>query len=292
MEICSKSWEILGSKIEVKLPENFSFLFDSCFDELARIELKYSRFNDSSLLSSINNSLNTTQKVDSEFIYLLEKSLEFWKKTEGNFDISLKSALDRIGYDKNYSFKEKQSEIPNILLDQAIKIDKSTNVVQLLCEIEFGGFGKGFALDQLSNLIEKAGCDHYFLNAGGDIFAKSNDDQAPWPVLLEHPDDPTLAIGAVMINGYAIAASAPNRRKWGNNHHLLNAKTKRPANANKAIFLLAASGIEADAYSTAVFTAGFEEGIELSRKLPIELLLVSNKNQMYKSDGFDVTFYS
>lgn len=292
MEVISKSWEILGSLIEVKIPANFSYLFDVCYSELTRIEKHYSRFRDDSFLSKLNQNLNSFQSVDDEFIYLLEKSIEFYDKTEGNFDITLKSDLDRLGYDKNYSFKEKLRPCNSIISPKdAIKIDRISNKINLACEIEFGGLGKGFALDRLSAMLDTHRVDHYFLNAGGDIFAKSKDEPDPWVVLLEHPDDPSMAIGSVIINNCAIAASASNRRKWKNNHHLLNAKTRLPSKGVKAIFVIASTGIEADSYSTAIFTAGFEEGIELSKKLPVELLLVSDQNKMYKSPYFDVTFF-
>ena len=118
----SKSWEILGSLIEVKVPDTFSFVFDSCFSELDRIDKKYSRFRDDSLLSKINQNLGKYVEVDDEFIFLLDRSLEFWYKTEGNFDISLKSALDNIGYDKDYSFKEKE------LVDRPQDLGKSISI--------------------------------------------------------------------------------------------------------------------------------------------------------------------
>lgn len=60
---------------------------------------------------------------------------------------------------------------------------------------------------------------------------------------------------------------------------------------NKAIFIVAKTGIEADAYATAIFCAGFEEGIALSQKLPVQVLLVSSKNRMYQSPGFGAKLF-
>ncbi len=76
-----------------------------------------------------------------------------------------------------------------------------------------------------------------------------------------------------------LQASAPNRRKWGKFHHLLNAK---------AIFVIAKTGIEADGYAT----AGFKEGIELSKKLPVEMLLISSENKMYQSKGVEAKIFT
>ncbi|MFH1094974.1 MAG: FAD:protein FMN transferase [Candidatus Micrarchaeota archaeon] len=79
--------------------------------------------------------------------------------------------------------------------------------------------------------------------------------------------------------------------KVGPHHHLINAKTGLPAQGTKAIFVLARTGIEADAYATALFTAGFEEGIRLSENLPAEILSISSEDKMYKSKGFDAELF-
>ena len=127
---------------------------------------------------------------------------------------------------------------------------------------------------------------HFYINAGGDMLAKRGGGEGPWKIILEHPDNPSLAIGTIELDGMSIAGSAPNRRKWGGCHHLINAKTGMPSEGAKAIFVLAKTGAEADAYATAIFTAGFREGIALSQELPVEILFISSENKMYQSKGF------
>jgi FAD:protein FMN transferase len=292
MELVSKSKEALGSVIEIKLPKAHSSLFPFCFSEVQRIESAYSRFKPDSELSNLNQKLGVWQLASEELIYLITRAEEFSKKTQGNFDITLKSTLDSLGYDETYSFKLKKPnpEISANLL-RSIQIDPKSLKILLNKEIEFGGFGKGFAQDRVAALLEKNGCDHYYINAGGDIFAKKGKEGGDWMIILEHPDDPTKAIGTIKLDGKSLAASAPNRRKWGEYHHLINAKTKLPANEVKAIFVIANTGLEADAYATALFTAGFEEGIRISKKLPVDILAISNQNKMFVSDGFNADIF-
>ena len=292
----SRTEEMLGTVIEIKVPENFSHVFSECFGEIKRIENAYSRFLGNSELSKLNSTLGKWQHISDEFIFLLEQAKHFNKLTNGNFDITLKSVLDRLGYDKDYSFVEKKEKRAQILGDKfavflsPIKIDKKGKKVFLRKQIDFGGFGKGFALDRVASILNENKVKSYYIDAGGDIFAKQ--DKEPWEILLEHPDDTKNAIGKISLNGNAIAGSSSNRRKWNNNHHLINAKTKMPQNSVKAIFVIAKSGIEADAYSTALFTAGFEEGIILAMELGISALIISNENKMYKSEGFEAEIFS
>ncbi len=292
----SRSKEYLGSLFEIKVPKESVSVCEECFLELGRIEKEYSRFLEGSELSRVNSELGVWHKVSPEFIFLVQKSLEFYKKTNENFDITLKSSLESLGYDKDYSFKEKKSR-DNVLsrlrhkLFGSIKIDALNSTIRITKQIEFGGFGKGYCLDRLSSILDAHKIRDYYINAGGDIYAKNNSSIDGWTVLLEHPDDPERAIGQIKLNNKAIAGSAPNRRRWGKYHHLLNAKTKMPQDKVKCIFVIADTGIDADAYATALFTAGFEEGIKLSKKLPVEILIVSSKDKMYVSDGFNAEIF-
>ncbi len=288
--------QLLGTKIEMQLPRQHASLFPECFAEMGRIENAYSRFLPGSELSLLNSHLGQWQDATDEFISLLSQAEDFRKETGGNFDITIKAALDSLGYDAEYSFVPKPKAGVGLLglvrgLAGSILLDRKRGRVLLNKEIDFGGFGKGFALDQAGRLLEARGVSHYYINAGGDIFARRGEGEAPWEILLEHPDDPSLAIGKVAIDNRSIAASAPNRRKWGEFHHLLNAKTGKPATGVKAVFAIAKTGIAADAYATALFTAGFEEGIALSGKLPVEALIISSQGRMFQSKGFGAELF-
>jgi thiamine biosynthesis lipoprotein len=301
MNFLSREGEYLGSHFEIKLPEENISLCDECFAELKRIEQEYSRFLDTSELSKINSKLGIWHDISPEFVSLVKKALEFNKLTNGNFDITLKSSLDSLGYDKNYSFSKK-SEIREHLISRIknkiqnklnpVVLDEKHNKILLRKEIELGGFGKGYCLDRLSKILESKSVTNYYINGGGDIYAKKEDENDSWTVLLEHPDDSERAIGQINLNGMAIAGSAPNRRKWGKYHHLLNSKTKLPQDSVKCIFVLAKTGIEADAHATSLFTAGFDEGIKLANKLSIDILIVSKEDKMYISPGFKVELFS
>jgi thiamine biosynthesis lipoprotein len=292
MRFVTKSKECLGTVVEIKLPQSQSSFFSDCFFELERIEKTYSRFLPTSQLSKVNSKLHTWQKVSTEFILLVEKSLSFAKQTNGAFDITLKSRLENLGYDASYSFQPKVESVvlrlKNFFLQfqRPILINKQESTIYLRKQIEFGGLGKGFALDCLAKIIREKGVLDFYINAGGDIYGGCSEKSKPWTILLEHPDDATRAIGYIELKNQAIACSAPNRRKWGKHHHLLNSQTGQSEHSLKCIFVLAKTGIEADAYATALFTSGFERAIPLSHKLPVCVFLVSAQNKVYRNSDF------
>ncbi len=296
MDLASRKEHLLGSVIEVKVPSSHEALLAPCFGELARIERTYSRFRDDSALSRLNAALGRWHEVPGEFFSLIARAVALNEETGGNFDITLKASLDRLGYDKAYSFVPKPRPRKGVVdaalerLRAPILLDAKRSRVLLRKEIDFGGFGKGFALDAVARVLEDGGCPRHYIDAGGDILAKGGGE--PWTILLEHPDAPERAIGKVLLDGEAIAGSAPNRRRWRGQHHLLNARTGMPANGAKCIFAVAKTGLEADAYATAIFTAGFSEGIALSKRLPVEILFVSSEDRMYVSEGFKAELFS
>lgn len=281
----SEKREQLGSVIEIKLPKKYKSLFSFCFDEVDRIEKLYSRFLDSSELSMVNSNLDKWVGVGDEFIDLVDAGLSFGKDTSGNFDMTLKENLDFLGYDKDYSFVLKDFDFKKSFFP--VRIDKKRGRVFLKKEIDFGGHGKGYAIDRVAKILDEKGVESYYINAGGDIFAKGDD----WVILLENPDDFEVAIGKVVLNGKSIACSSSNRRRWKGAHHLLNSRTGLPQNSVKAIFVLADSAMEADAYATALFTSGFDSAIRLSKKLSVEVLVISSENKFYQSPSFEVEFF-
>lgn len=301
----TESKELLGTKVKIILPKRYSYLFSLCFDEFKRIEEKYSRFLNTSEISKINSNLDKWISCSDELIYLLKYAILLNKKTNGFFDITLKSNLDQIGYDKNYSFKEKKINILKKIqkinfkelleklfkkqfedsIENHIKINK--NKVLLKKEIDFGGFGKGYAVDKVKNLLIKKKIKNFFINAGGDIYAFGKH-----KVVLEHPGDFNRALGIIEIKNKAIACSSPLRRKWKNYHHLINPKTKKPENSIKSIFVLSNNCINADAYATALFTSGFKNAILLYKKLNIDILVISSENKMFISKNFNVKLFN
>lgn len=284
-------FECLGTVIEISVPSSFISL---CQKELQRIENTYSRFIDSSQISQMNNALGKWHAITPEMHHILARAQEFHKKTDGFFDITIKEHLDILGYDSKYTFApihRKRSYFEQLSHTLFPPVSLRKDKVLLRKEIDFGGLGKGFALDSLASLLERQSARSYYLNFGGDIFAKRGNKKKPWTILLEHPDDPKRIIGETDLDNMALTCSAPNRRKWRGYHHLLNPKTGQPQMEMKCVFVQAKTGIEADGYATALFTAGFEKAQQMLKTLPVDALLISKEGKIFITPAFKVRFY-
>jgi thiamine biosynthesis lipoprotein len=95
---------------------------------------------------------------------------------------------------------------------------------------------------------------------------------APVTVALEHPYDPTRAIGTVELRGRALCASASNRRVWADGlHHVVDACTGRSVATVVATWVLAEDTMTADALATALF---FAEPEALSTEFAFDFVTV------------------
>ena len=275
--------DLLGTTVKVVATFDDKKIFeciDQAFLECERIEKSFSRFIDSGELFSLNNSLGKWTSVSKELHGLIKYGVFLKENTKGSFDLTVKSVLDSWGYDKDYSFQEKE-----VLALGNVKI-AGDNMVKIESEIDLGGFGKGYAVDRMVGILKD--CSDFCINAGGDIYAKGhNPEGKPWRVLFEHPLDNSQAIGHVDTCSMACASSSPSKRKWKDKHHLVDARDLRPADDMLAVYTQAKSTIDADAYATAFFVSGYSAAIALEKNFPVEAMFVSKTGDIYWSKGFE-----
>ncbi len=166
METISQINEVLGTQVEIKIPKSNNNLFFECFKIAKEIEKKYSRFLEKNHLWNINKNIGKWQKVDLETLFLIQKAVEFKEKTHGNFDITLKRVLDKMGYDNEYSFKEKET-LENEFqtnIENPISINMEKEEIFLKKEIGLGGLEKGNFFIKEAKFLNKKELlpnDHY-----------------------------------------------------------------------------------------------------------------------------------
>jgi thiamine biosynthesis lipoprotein len=119
--------------------------------------------------------------------------------------------------------------------------------------LDVGAAGKGYLVDIISARLESFGIASYVVDGSGDLIHHGPDSLR---VGMEHPADPSKVIGVVPLHNRALAASAANRRSWGNGlHHILDPGTGQPAGDVIASWAVADSALVADGIATALFFA-------------------------------------
>lgn len=273
--------------IDVSSPggcHSYSSLEDTIKQRINEFENTYSRFRDDSLPDKISKHAGKySLPEDSKKLFDLYFELE--SLSSGLVSPVVGNTLVESGYDKNYSFNQKTFS-PPIKLNEVLTYNFPNLIVNQKCWLDFGALGKGYLIDIVGDLLNNLNVEEYTIEAGGDILHKSTFDKSI-RVGLEHPLDPSQIIGYTDLSKGSICASAGNRRKWKNFHHIINPITQKPVNNVLATWVVSDSAILSDALTTMLF---FLEPEILVNKYKFEYLILYPDLSMRKSSNIFITF--
>ncbi len=216
--------------------------------EVNRLELRYSRYRPDSLLSRINQvaAVGGQIAVDAETASLLNYAQACYEQSEGLFDIT--SGLLRTIWDFKSGNVPQQSEIDALLGRiswHRLRWQAPTLSFPPGMQLDFGGIVKEYAADRLASLCWSAGCQHGFINLGGDIRVLGpHPDGSPWRIGIKHPRsegaDPLRIIeltqGGIASSGDYERGIEINGTRYG---HILNPKTGWPVQYLAAVTVVA-----------------------------------------------------
>lgn len=231
--------------------------------EVKRIEHKYSRYRESSVVSRINRAAGQDWvEVDTETQGLLDFAAGLWTQSDGLFDVT--SGVLRHAWD----FKAGRLPEPERL--QALlacvgwpRVNRRGNQVRLQegMELDLGGFGKEYAADRAALVLHQHGLRHALVNLGGDLNALGPRglpelaDQ-PWWIDIQHPrpDAGEAVLMRVPLRQGGLATSGDYERYFvhqGQRYcHVLNPRTGWPVSHWQSVSVRAANTTTAGALTT------------------------------------------
>jgi thiamine biosynthesis lipoprotein len=216
--------------------------------DVQRLEARYSRYREDSLLSAINRcaAVGGQLAVDDETAHLLDYAQTCYELSDGLFDIT--SGLLR----KAWNFREPRMPEPALIasLLQCVGWEKLRWERPVLAfpepgmEIDMGGMVKEYAADRAATLCQSAGIAHGMVNLGGDIrILGPHPDGSPWRVGIRHPRRQDALLQTVELREGALASSGDYERcivldgvRYG---HVLNPRTGWPVRHLAAVTVLA-----------------------------------------------------
>lgn len=127
--------------------------------------------------------------------------------------------------------------------------------------LDLGGIGVGYGLDRAAGVLRQRGIASAFLDISGDCIAlESPPGAAGWRVDLADPERRGAVTGSVLLRRSALATSANSQStvRYGAmvRGHVLDPATGFPARRIRQATVVAATGVAADALSTATLVAG------------------------------------
>ncbi len=251
-------------------------------DEVARIEAKYSRYRPESVVSRINAAAGGDPiAIDAETWKLLAFADACFRQSDGLFDAT--SGVLRRAWRFDAARVPGDAELaPLLALIGWERVELGDGRVRLPLrgmELDFGGFGKEYAVDRAALVLKEAGAGSALVNLAGDLaILGPQPDGAPWRVGIQNPRRKESLIATLPVRSGAIATSGDYERFVevdGVRHcHVLDPRTGRSARGFRSVTVHGASCLVAGSAATIAMLKGRERGLEWLRDLGLAHLCV------------------
>ena len=261
-------FQAMASPCEITLDLDHSgpahALCQAALQETRRLEQKFSRYRPDNIIHEINNSAGRPVTVDSETAGLLDFAARCHQLSNGRFDITsgvLRRLWNFDGGDTVPSRGETK-ELLNLVGWNKVEWRNPVLTLPAGMEIDLGGLGKEYAVDQVTNLLAARTPAAFLVNFGGDLRAHGGRrDGKPWRVGVERPGLPDAAALDLELKQGALATSGDARRflmhRGERLGHILNPNTGWPvSHAPRSVTVLADSCLQAGVMSTLALLQG------------------------------------
>jgi len=127
-------------------------------------------------------------------------------------------------------------------------------------KLGFGGFAKGYAVDEAIAVLQQQGIENAIINIGGDLRAIGQHGERPWIIGIRHPRQSGMIASIALQNDESVFTSGDYERFFqyeGVRYpHILDPRTGSPAKGVMSATVLHSNAATADAAATALYVAG------------------------------------
>ncbi len=269
-EFLERNQTIMGTTARLVLPSQFAALHNTGFSLLQQIDSELSTYQSDSPVSMLNRT-GAVENPPSSLLEILKLSREANQETQGYFDAMIGSAtLDVYHFDQLNTKSPEHASPPKgsikswfsegLSLGSFDNVEISEKRVRFLrqgLKVDFGGIGKGYAIDRVAELMKARGVRVGRFGLSGDIRCFGS-----CAVMIEDPRTLNLpaegrALAVLYSKGdeMAFSTSGVSYRYLQNKNvnHLLDPHTLKPQQNILSVTLFGrVSNSKLDAYTTAV----------------------------------------
>lgn len=305
-EPLSKTELVIGTVCTITLYDNKdSAIIDKAFDKLYELEDILSINKSDTELDEVNDNAGIQPtKVSKDTLAVVKEGLEYSKLSKGALDITVGPLVKLwgIGTDSARLPSEEEIDAAKDLVDyEDVDLDEANSTIYLKEKgmiIDLGAIAKGYAADQVVNILKENGVSSAIVDLGGNIFAvgEKNDGSA-WKVGVQNPEEARNdTIGYVSVKNKSVVTSGVYERYLTvdgvNYHHILNPETGYPfENDILGVSIISETSIDGDSLSTTLFALGVEEGLKFINNLDgVDAIFITKDHNLYLSENFKDIF--
>lgn len=235
--------------------------------EIARVEAMLSLYKPSSEVANLNGrAADELVRVSAELFALVQRAIALSEETGGAFDITIAPLVRCWGFMQGTGAEPAEEEIETARSKVGfglLELEEGNRTVRFAkpgVMLDFGAFGKGYAVDCAMEILKEAGVASALLHGGTStvLAIGAQADGQPWRVAIE--DENKTVHGVVDLRDESLSVSAV----WGKSFasqgktfgHILDARTGWPSERAQLAAIILPSAAESDALSTALLVEG------------------------------------
>jgi thiamine biosynthesis lipoprotein len=267
------SAEAMGSTYSVVIydedRERMETAAEKAFDEVRRLDNLLSNYKPDSAWSQINQyAAERPVEAPQDLFDLLAACLDYSRKSEGAFDITVGPLMKVWGFYKGSGHLPRREEVKTALAGvgyQNILLDPKTRTVRFVrkgVEMDPGGIGKGYAVDRMVDVLKKEKIKIALVSASGSsIYALgAPPGESGWKIGIRDPKDEMKTVQDLVLKDESLSTSG-NYEKFfeadGKIYaHIMDPRTGFPAPGMLSVSIVAPRTIDSEAWCKPFFING------------------------------------
>ena len=225
-------------------------------------------------------------------VEMLQTAEAMHRATQGAFDVTIQpmwlamnAAAQRGAWLTDPETRELRARVNQRALrfdERRVQFDRSGMAATL------NSLARGLAADRVCAALARLGVAHAFFDTDVLGARGARPSGAPWMARIRHPRDARRSVGLARVAG-RLATSGDYAYAWSPDfarHHIVDPRRGASPTDFASVTVFAATGLIADALSTAAFLAGPGEARALLRQFGAEGLFVDKAGQVTATPGF------
>jgi thiamine biosynthesis lipoprotein len=243
---------------------------NAAFAEVHRLDRMLSNYLPDSEWSAMNReAAKRPVPVSPELFALLSSCLDYSRRSDGAFDISVGPLLKVWGFYKGEGAMPRPQQVTDALTRvgyRNVRLDPAARTVHFArpgMDLDPGGIGKGYAVDRMVGVLERAGVRTALVSASGSSIyglGAPAEESRGWPITIRAPRDPEGAAAMVYLRDMSLATSGSYEKFfWAEGRtysHIFDPRTGYPAQGTSAVSVIAPRAIDSEAWTKPFFING------------------------------------
>lgn len=297
LQLASRTGHALGAEVSITLlhPQRpvAEQAMAAAFVELGQVDELLSLYRPTSQVSQLNRR-GALSDPHPFLLEVLRKAQVVSEKSGGAFDVTVQPLWEL------YAAAKKQGKLPDDQAVQAARQKVDWRQIEISPQrialgrpgmaITLNAIAQGYAADRVLTVLRRHGIAQALVNTGEIGTLGRRVDGTRWTVGIQHPRRPDAYVALAGLDGQCLSTSGDYATSFSDDrlyNHIFDPATGRSPERFSSVTVVAPSGADADALSTALFVLGQEKGLKLIEAWgSVEAMLVFKDGKIVATKGF------